>query len=271
MSPKNYFFCLIISICSLSLISCDKHGNIDTEPQKNEKKTVEESKGKFIPIYEDTENDDNVEEEKIWRESKILEQFTEVMNNYIKLPNDIKVIARDCDEPNAFYLSNTISLCYELGVTEREMFENAGETGEELDNEVYKSLVGTLFHEVGHALIDVFSLKITGKEEDVADQLVAYMLTNDEVGEEYLMTVSYAYSLSAQEATSLDDLPFYDTHSLDAQRSVNFLCYVYGSDPKKFQNFVDEGFLHEDRAASCEEEYNKLVEAWDALLTDKVK
>lgn len=258
-------------MCSLAMISCEKHDKAGIEHEKIEKAIVEHPKGNFIPIYQPTQNDDNIEEEKIWRESKILEEFTEIMNDYIQLPNNVQVIAQDCDEANAFYQANTISLCYELGVTEREMFENAGESGEELDSEVYKSLMGTLFHEAGHALIDVFSLKITGKEEDVADQLVAYMLTNDEVGEEYLMTVSYAYSLSAQEATTLDDLPFYDNHSLDAQRAVNFLCYVYGSAPKKFQNFVDEGLLHEDRAATCEEEYSQLVTAWDALLADKVK
>ena len=271
MNSKVLLPFLMISMCSLILFGCNKLGSVHAESQKSGKISINESKGKFIPIYKSTRSDNNIEEEKIWREWKILEEFTEIMNSYIVIPDDVQVFAQDCDEPNAFYQSNTISLCYELGVTEREMFKAAGDSGEELDKEVYKSLAGTLFHEAGHALIDIFSLKITGKEEDVADQLVAYMLTNDEVGEEYLMTVSYAYSLSAQEATTLDDLPFYDAHSLDAQRAVNFLCYVYGSNPEKFQNFVDEDLLHKDRAATCEEEYRQLITAWDALLIDKVK
>lgn len=41
--------------------------------------------------------------------------------------------------------------------------------------------MGTLSHEAGHALIAELDLKITGREEDVADQLAAYILTYNEM------------------------------------------------------------------------------------------
>lgn len=48
---------------------------------------------------------------------------------------------------------NTIELCYELGIEERKMFTEDGDSGVNLENELYQSDVGTLFHEAGHALI----------------------------------------------------------------------------------------------------------------------
>ncbi len=64
----------------------------------------------------------------------------------------------------------------------------------------------------------------------------------------------------------MDDLPFYDSHSLDAQRATNFLCYVYGSDTKGFQNLIDDGVLNKERAVDCEHEYQQIIDAWDFLL-----
>lgn len=249
----------------------DGHAAANAQEAARASRPDSASTGRFIPVYKAAKQADNKAQAQQWREWKILEDFSEAMNDSIRIPSDIEVVAEECDEPNAFYQASVISLCYELGVSEHEMFTQADNDPDEVNDELYKSLMGTLFHEAGHALIDVLKLKITGKEEDVADQLVAYMLTNDEVGEDYLMTVSYAYSLSAAQASSLDDLPFYDSHSLDAQRAVNFLCYIYGSNPTKFQYFVDDELLHEDRAAGCEAEYQQMVDAWDALLEGNVK
>lgn len=40
------------------------------------------------------------------------------------------------------------------------------------------------YHEVGHALVDVLELPITGKEEDAVDQLSTYVLVEDADGGE---------------------------------------------------------------------------------------
>ncbi|WP_336950881.1 DUF4344 domain-containing metallopeptidase [Acinetobacter sp. AS167] len=226
------------------------------------------AKGKFIPVYEPALKAENRIEENLWRSHKLLEDFTDEMNDFVKIPRDIKVISKECNESNAFYdrENYTIELCYELGVEERKMFSDVGDSGEVLDNLLYQSAVGTLFHEAGHALIAVLDLKITGREEDVADQLAAYILTYNNEDKDYLITVSETYSLAAQRAESLDDLLFYDSHSLDAQRAVNFLCYVYGSDPKGFNHLIGDELLNKDRAEDCEFEYQQIVDAWDFLL-----
>lgn len=256
-------------ITTLTIIGCNDSSESKSTAIKSEKPAMSVSlKGKFIPIYEPALKYENQVEYNLWRSRKLLEGFTQEMNTFVNIPSDIKVIAKECNEANAFYDSdnNTIELCYELGAEERKMFITAGDSGEVLDTELYQSAVGTLFHEAGHALIAVLDLKITGREEDVADQLAAYILTYNDQDKDYLLTVSDTYSLAAQRATSLDDLPFYDSHSLDAQRAVNFLCYVYGSDPKGFQSLIDDELLNKDRAEDCEHEYQQIVDAWDSLL-----
>lgn len=262
----------VLGIFSVALITISSltgcNDSSDSKSENIKPEPTNTSKGKFIPIYEPATNAENRVEENLWRSRKLLEGYTEEMNNFVNIPNDIKVIAKECKEANAFYDSdqNTIELCYELGVEERKMFTEEGDSGVNLENELYQSAVGTLFHEAGHALIAELDLKITGREEDVADQLAAYILTYNNEDKDYLITVADTYGLAAQRATSLDDLPFYDSHSLDAQRATNFLCYVYGSDTKGFQNLIDDGVLNKERAEDCEREYQQIVDAWDFLL-----
>lgn len=184
---RNALAVLMLSLAGLP--SPGGHSAASTREPARTTKPDSASAGRFIPVYKAAKQDDNKAEARQWREWKILEDFSEAMNDYIRIPDDIQVVAEECEEPNAFYQANVISLCYELGVSEREMFTQADNDADEVNDELYKSLMGTLFHEAGHAFIDVLELKITGKEEDVADQLVAYMLTNDEVGEDYLMTL----------------------------------------------------------------------------------
>ncbi len=104
------------------------------------------------------------------------------------------------------------------------------------------------------------------REEDVADQFSVYALTGTEADTDSLITVAKLYYLRAQAVTTIDELPFSDTHGLDAQRSANFLCYVYGAAPDRYDYLVTDGVLDGDRAAGCPEEYAQLTAGWSALL-----
>ncbi|WP_436495061.1 DUF4344 domain-containing metallopeptidase [Actinokineospora sp. HUAS TT18] len=219
--------------------------------------------GKFVPAYQQA-GEATKAEEQLLRDRKVLEDFADSMNTYVRIPRDVQVIAKDCGEANAFYEpdEHTVTLCYELQAAERKLFAE----DQDVDQQVYNSAVGTLYHEAGHALIWELGLKITGREEDVADQLAAYVLTSDDEFKDILLTVADSYSLSAAQVQGLEDLPFYDTHSLDQQRAANFLCYLYGADAERFQFLVDDGELPKERADTCPDEYKQLADGWEALL-----
>ncbi len=218
--------------------------------------------------YEPAGSDETAAEEQFLRDNRVLDDFADHMNSYVGIPRDVKVIAKDCGESNAFYVSDehSIEVCYELSAEERTSFSDAGDKGEDLDTAVYQSMVATLYHELGHALIEELDLKVTGREEDVADQMAAYVLTSDDESKDYLLTTADSYALSASRSGTLDASAFADAHSLAEQRSVNFLCYVYGSDEKEFEFLVDDGALDSDRAEGCADEYIQLSEAWESLL-----
>lgn len=229
--------------------------------------------GRFIAIYEPATQADTRREANHWKQNKLLEDFVDTMNGYVRIPRDVKVIGKQCGEANAFYDADThtIEMCYELAAEERKLFADAGDSAAEIDEELYESAVGTLYHEVGHALLNELELKFTGREEDVADQMAAYVLTADNESKDYLITVADTYALAADQETRLEDLPLYGIHSLNAQRAVNFLCYVYGSDPKAFAYLVKDGSLPEERAEYCETEYAQLADGLEALLEPHLK
>lgn len=245
----------------------------DTPSADVASESVDDFNGRFVATYEPAGDTVNAGEETFLRDRTVLEDFTDAMNEFVRIPRDVKVIAKDCGESNAFYFpdEHAIEICYELSAQERETFTSAGDSGEALDTAVYQSIVATLYHEAGHALIGELELPITGREEDVADQMAAYILTSDDESKDFLLTTADSYALAGERIVTYDDTAFSDTHSLAAQRSVNFLCYVYGSDESTFEYLVDDGALNAERAEGCADEYTQLTTAWETLLAPYIR
>jgi hypothetical protein len=90
----------------------------------------------------------------------------------------IKLKREKCDEENAFYDSQTkdITVCDEM-ITQLYNYAQKESTDPKIQEEITaNSLFFILFHELGHGYIDMYQLPITGKEEDVADQIATYLI-----------------------------------------------------------------------------------------------
>ncbi|MCB9270422.1 MAG: hypothetical protein H6561_12805 [Lewinellaceae bacterium] len=70
-----------------------------------------------------------------------------------------------------------MTIPYETAADDREILDAGGygETEEELDEILYEELEFTLYHEVGHALIEVLQLPTVGRQEDVVDEFALYV------------------------------------------------------------------------------------------------
>lgn len=125
-----------------------------------------------------------------------------------------------------------------------------------------------LFHEIGHALIDVLGLPVVGREEDAVDSLATVLMV--EFMEEPEAALSAAASFDSMAAADedglIEDAEMWDEHSLDEQRFWAITCWVYGSDPEEFMDLVGGGWLSPERAASCPEDYWRQSDSWHALL-----
>ncbi|WP_448562077.1 DUF4344 domain-containing metallopeptidase [Trichothermofontia sp.] len=205
----------------------------------------------------------------VLKETQAFEEIADVVNSYLALPVDIPVNFTECGEANAYYdpERQAISMCYELTQAYVDVFTDENASEEEYIKEVINATVFTFFHELGHALVDVLELPITGKEEDVVDEFAAIMLlqSGDEGVAAALAGVAQ-FSVDAEEETELESLSFWGEHSLSSQRFYNIACFVYGSAPETFSNFIDDDILPAERAQLCEDEYAQKVRSWDILL-----
>jgi hypothetical protein len=232
--------------------------------------------GNFVVRYEPTENADYQELEAIFKETRMLEDTVQELNGVFALPSQVPVVFRECGDVNAFYDPNEreISLCYELVEYYSGMFLSEDQTEEEAQEggeAVAGATLFTFFHELGHALIDLYDLPVTGREEDAVDQLATMiLLEGGDEGETAALNGAWSF-LSEEEEDSEEEPAFWDEHSLDEQRFYNIVCWSYGKNPESFQDLVDDETLPAGRAERCPSEYDRMSRSWDALLEPYVK
>lgn len=200
-----------------------------------------------------------------------LQGLADELNGTFALPADVYLTADECGEPNAFYESGRrqLTMCYELYAEFDELFKTEFPKEADRDEAAAGAFVFVFFHELGHALIDVYELPITGKEEDAVDQLSTWVLTDGtDSGELTAISGALAFALLGD---ANKDLPFWDEHSLSQQRFFNTICLIYGNNPQKYSDFVKNGTLPKNRAGRCQAEYAQIDRAWSRLLAPFVK
>lgn len=237
-----------------------------------------DASGKVVIRYEDAESPEAQRGRQIMQDAKVLEELAQHIEDTLLLPSDLGLAAKQCNTNNDFYDPNTteIQLCYEA----REHAEklSAGSGSPDPVVPAVDEATSAAYHELGHATLNIYNLAFTGREEDVADQLSAFMLlTPGADGKKYPDGVRIAtntaleWKLSSKEAGDANELPFWDGHPMDIQRMYNWECWIYGSDPAANASIVQSGDLPEDRAGNCEDEYTNMSKGWQQLLGSHVR
>ncbi|MEU3609529.1 DUF4344 domain-containing metallopeptidase [Streptomyces sp. NPDC035033] len=220
-------------------------------------------------------------------ERRVLEDVAAYADARIALPRDVPLRAASCDAPNPFWDRRTgrITYCYGFVTGAREVFRRIDTEGDRaeraaaVDEDVVGLSNGVLFHELGHALVDLYDLPVTGREEDAVDQLAVLLLASgDERHERYAVSAVNAWGAlwEASEGGDPGAAAYSDVHSTDGQRFFNWACWLYGSDPERFADAVDaegnpDGVLPRDRAALCPAEFRRVDRAWRTLLEPYLK
>ncbi|MFA5080526.1 MAG: DUF4344 domain-containing metallopeptidase [Candidatus Paceibacterota bacterium] len=269
---------IIILIVSIVLVLAGLYYlGINEPPDQNNqigssKSLAFEDRGDFKIIYGEAQNSKYAEYNELLKNSRTFENLAVFLNGVFILPQDFSIIFQQCNTVNAFYNSKNkeIIICDELLENLFQNFSYIVKPGEELNRAVSGATYFIIYHELGHGLVDVYNLTYSGKEEDVADQLASVILTGlGEDGPKAAITgANFFYITSSQVGGGY---PFWDEHSLNQQRYYNILCWVYGSNPQKFNYFVGTYGLPEDRAARCQYEYEKMLKFWDVNLAPYVK
>lgn len=229
--------------------------------------------GSMVVTYQDATSPEAIRGKELLEGDRALDDMADDINQTLNLPYDIPLLGAQCDQANAFWSPSekTITICYEDTSNSERIFAEANDPDPVAG--AINAEWATFYHEVGHMAITVYDLPVTGREEDVADQLAAYILLtpaeDGRVDPESVQAVkdfARVFAASGAQNTEIDQGEMADVHSLDLQRVFNLECWIYGSDPAANGDLVTSGSLPEDRAGGCQEEWQQVDKAWSTLL-----
>ena len=201
-------------------------------------------------------------------------EVSSLINDTVKLKYPLHIIFGGEDGPLYDDETKEILIPYSFISEVRERFEADGysTSGVSVEEATMDAVMHTLFHELGHALIPMFNLPVLGKEEDAVDNLATTMLIEYfDGGSEIAISAADLFDLESDDIKELSEENFWDEHSLDAQRFYNTLCMVYGSDPNKYDDIIDDAGFSGERANLCIEDYEKISSSWLSLLSKHQK
>ena len=202
---------------------------------------------------------------------QVLQEIANEMNQVFILPQNIYLSINDCGEANAFYNpeAKEIVMCTELVADFEQAFSKKTKDEKKVADAVEDATMFVFFHELGHALIDIYDLPITGKEEDAVDQLSTFIIA-DGTKEGAASVINGALAF-VNEQEDLKNAPVWDEHSLGIQRFYNIICLLYGQDPNLNKQLVERKALPRERAERCPGEYARMEKAWSTLLSPHIK
>ena len=230
---------------------------------------ADEDKGDFKVDHRAVKSAKFAEIDERVKAAKLLEKAADKLNAALTLPRDVILRTAECGRVNAFYTPKepSVTVCFELMDHFYKVFRSSGESSDEAYNQMFDTVRFVFLHEVGHALIDLYALPITGNEEDAADRCSAF------INIEYLGKDGVDAVLAAAKAFEIDSkrsgpsrLDLADEHLLQEQRFYNSLCMLYGSDTAKYQYLVTDKILPSERAGRCQSEYSRSKNSWMSLL-----
>lgn len=199
----------------------------------------------------------------------VLQSFADEVNAAIELPAEVGLRFSECGQVNAFYDpgKKLISMCFELAEHYVNVMSSEYPDPEAALAAAEGAFTLVMFHELGHALVDVLELPITGREEDAVDQLAAWAMIDNGAGDQAVLNAALSYYRNAERAGGQFNLnQFADEHSLSLQRFFNLVCWVYGSNPQQYADLVNQQTLPSARAQRCPAEYAQIDRSWSALL-----
>lgn len=242
----------------------------------NSKNSITQDETGYYLYFADTENQDAlVLLDFISEDQDLLYDLIEELNASIIIPTSVPIIFSDCGVANAFYSSEeeAIYMCYELLVESYNIYSNYGMVEEDLSIAIANNVFSIMLHEIGHSLVDLLQLPITGREEDAVDQFsVISLLLFEELGQEALVDFAMFWGgLASQNENELQNMAFWGEHSLSSQRFYDILCMAYGADSQNNAHFVTNGVLPESRASRCETEFERISNAWVQLLEPHIR
>ncbi|ABK76665.1 hypothetical protein CENSYa_0014 [Cenarchaeum symbiosum A] len=120
----------------------------------------------------------------VLRSSMILEREVDYINENFRLPHDIQIITEECGKKTTYYNNREIVICYEFinDLFYTNFISNEDKYKRDHDSmlkfaatQATSMLTYVIYHELAHALIDMYELPIKN-QESAADQFASLVL-----------------------------------------------------------------------------------------------
>lgn len=237
--------------------------------------TPEKAWGKITVSYDQPRKKKHQKIARALKASGAYEKLASDFSQAYRLPVNISIRFTELGEENAYWDPETreITVGYELIDDYSEIFEYDKKDPEAYQQEVVDAAYFTVFHELGHGLVEVLNLPFTGSEEDAVDEFatIALIQQGDEQSELALISGIEQFSADAEAYGEFDESSYSDEHSLDKQRFYDVLALVYGSDPEAHADLLGGDYLPEELAEDSEIEYERKAESWNKLLAPHMR
>jgi hypothetical protein len=244
-------------------------------------------KGRVTIVYhEDTIRPENRDAMKNIMDSGVFQQMANQLTRAVVLPHDLQVVITDelpkgIDDPTteldgrrifwpaAFSKETQEALTRFLSEVARDKGAPKVISQENFTADVL-NVWGNQFilgHELGHAVIHQLNIPLTGLEEDSADGFATFFTLNDErTKSNAALGAAVLFDALGSKKPNLTMEDFSSDHAVILQRVYNFLCSVLGSDPRRLQSLVTDGYIPESRAMFCGREWSQLNNGWWTIL-----
>ncbi len=127
----------------------------------------------------------------------------------------------------------------------------------------------TLYHEVGHLLIDKLKLPLLGREEDAADNIATWIMLQKGTPEanEALEDAAHGWMMTGMiYGSDYDDDDYAAGYTPDRHRSMQIVCMMVGADGSAFRRVANSFSMEQDRQQTCHFDYEVIDRSIRGLL-----
>lgn len=156
---------------------------------------------------------------------------------------DIKIVVTSCGYINSRYLpgQNEIFICYESLYQKVYDYPQKASSKKVFENRIYQNVMFTLWHEMGHALMDQFEI---GNESDVerlermADEfaVLSMLWRKEDHWKDILMISALHFKSKAARNSGI----IYEVHPSDELRYQKMIALLYGFAQKSYSKLQPE-------------------------------
>jgi hypothetical protein len=209
-----------------------------------------------------------------WQDGKVLESMRGTILRRFNVENLLSLSLKNCGQSNAFYRSDVkeIVMCWELlGSVIDSSARRFGSNRDLMINAATSTFVFILYHELGHALVDLKKTATFGREEDNADQIATLLLLEDNLRRNHAeSTVTMLGVFDFWQANNNQYLSRHELtgqHSPGQQRAFNVICWALGSDPiSRYKHLAQMTKFPLQKIDSCVKEYQRATTALNDLI-----